>query len=44
MKLIESLQVTQLKFTCSKSAMETQQQCVISVQSTEAYLEPSYKF
>ena len=41
MKLVENPQVTQPTFTCLKLIIETPQQCVKSVQSSEVYLEPS---
>ena len=41
MKPVENPQVPQPTFTCSKSIMETPNQCVESVPSSGAYLDPS---
>ena len=41
MKLVEDFHVTQLRFACLKSIMETPEQCVKSIQSSVAFLEPS---
>ena len=34
-------EVTKPNFTCLKSAMETPEQCVKYIQTSEGYLEPS---
>ena len=41
MKLVEDFHVTQRRFACLKSIMETPEQCVKSIQSSELFLEPS---
>ena len=41
MKLVENSKITQPTFTCLKSIMETPEQSVKSIQSSEAYSEPS---
>ena len=41
MKLVENFRVTQLRFACLKSTVETPEQCVKSIQISEAFLEHS---
>ena len=44
MKLVEDFHVTQLRFACLKSIMETPEQCVKSIQSSEAFLDLAETF
>ena len=44
MKLVQNPTLKQPTFTCLRSTMKTPELCVISIQSSEAYLQPSLKF